>query len=38
MVHLKAGEHTLELSADQPIYLDKLILTNDQSFVPAGKL
>jgi hypothetical protein len=38
ILHLTAGEHTLSLSIDQPIHLDQLVLTNDQSYVPEGRL
>jgi len=35
---LKPGEHTISISTNSPIQIDKLIITNDQSLVPAGKL
>ncbi|MCL2645493.1 MAG: hypothetical protein FWD61_00640 [Phycisphaerales bacterium] len=43
--HLKAGEQTLTITFPEPlgargneIHLNRLIITNDQSFVPDGKL
>jgi hypothetical protein len=35
---LTAGEHILSLSIDHPIHLDQLVLTNDLSYVPEGRL
>ncbi|KPL01463.1 MAG: hypothetical protein AMK75_04810 [Planctomycetes bacterium SM23_65] len=35
---LKAGEHTLSITAKQPIHLDRMIITNDRGLVPEGKL
>ncbi|MCL2648478.1 MAG: fibronectin type III domain-containing protein [Phycisphaerales bacterium] len=38
--HLKAGPHTLSLktTSTNPLHLNKLVITNDHSYVPSGHL
>jgi hypothetical protein len=36
--HLAPGRHMLRITVQQPITLDKLVITSDHSFVPPGKL
>lgn len=38
VLRLKPGEHTLSITVRSPIHLDRLVITNDLSHVPAGKL
>jgi hypothetical protein len=39
VIFLKAGEHSIRFSSPTAkIYLDKLIITNDHSFVPSGRI
>ncbi len=38
ILRLSAGKHKLTITPNQPIHLDRMIITNDLSLVPKGKL